>query len=369
MSDFSRKRIFGLDVVRSFAIVMVLISHARQALVDPDSGLVLTFGGWFGVELFFALSGFLIGTILIKLFTRRISPSRMGRFWFRRWMRTLPAYFFLLIIYWGVFGQVQFSDFILLQWPINHNQGVIPVSWSLAVEEWFYIIFPLTASASAALFRKRGMLVAIMVSIAIPLFFRVYQYNFGMDGMAIRVNPFRFDGMAYGVLAAYLMTKPTVRAAFEKNWLTIAFAAALLFTLDFLRYNGARIGFPLPFRIPAWHDNITSYMASGLCAALIVIIFYLHSPHIGKICSSLIMYISKISYSLYLWHLLIFRYALQYFQDSRGVTLYFAVIAAAILLSCIPYILIEVPFMKVRDYFTSNRRSHQKSVVGSSRLR
>jgi peptidoglycan/LPS O-acetylase OafA/YrhL len=52
VSDFSKDRNFGLDVVRATAIIMVLISHARQALMEPDTGLALTFGGWFGVELF-----------------------------------------------------------------------------------------------------------------------------------------------------------------------------------------------------------------------------------------------------------------------------------------------------------------------------
>ena len=154
MSDFSKTRNFGLDCVRAIAIFMVLLSHARQAFTDPDIGLPLTFGGWFGVELFFALSGFLIGTILIKLFNNGATQSRLGRFWFRRWMRTLPSYFFILIFYWMFFGQVQYSDFILLQWPINHNQGVVPVSWSLAVEEWFYIIFPIGALFSTAIFKK-----------------------------------------------------------------------------------------------------------------------------------------------------------------------------------------------------------------------
>lgn len=350
-------------MVRATAILIVLLSHARQALVEPDSGLSLTFGGWFGVELFFALSGFLIGTILIKLFDRGISSSTMGRFWFRRWMRTLPAYFFILIFYWAVFGQVQFSDFILLQWPINHNQGIVPVSWSLAVEEWFYIIFPMVALAATVAFKKTGILVSIIAAIAIPLIFRIYQYNIGADAAAIRVNPFRFDGMAYGVLAAYLITICPIKTFLQKYWIAVAFAATTLLLFDFLRYNGARLGMPLPFQVPSWHHMITSYTISGICAALIVIAFYISSPRSWTPLSTVITYISKVSYSLYLWHLLMFSYIIRYFADHRGVGLYILVIVAAIIMSSIPYFLIEVPFMKMRDYLTNK---HQKSRIANT---
>lgn len=361
VSDFSKDRNFGLDIVRATAILIVLISHARQALSDPDSGLALTFGGWFGVELFFALSGFLIGTILIKLFDRGPTASSLGRFWFRRWMRTLPAYFFILLFYWIVFGQVQYSDFILLQWPINHNQGVVPVSWSLAIEEWFYLIFPVGALAATAIFQKRGMIVTIATAIVLPLVFRVYQFNFDYDSAAIRVNPFRFDGMAYGVFIAYLMSIKAAKEILAKYWVIVALTALFLLVFDFLRYNGSRLGVPLPFHVPTWHHMITAYMVSGVCAALIVVTFYIRSPNIWMPLSSAVTYISKVSYSLYLWHLLLFSYVIRYFPDSRGIGLYFAVIAAAIILSYVPYILIEVPFMKLRDRLTASKNASKNN--------
>lgn len=294
MSDFSEKRSFGLDAVRATAIVVVLISHARQALVDPDSGLALTFGGWFGVELFFALSGFLIGTILIRLFDKGATPAGLGRFWFRRWMRTLPAYFFILLFYWVVFGKVQFSDFILLQWPISHNGRVIPVSWSLAVEEWFYVLFPVAALIATAIFKKHGMIVAIIAAISLPFLFRAYQFSAGYNATEIRLNPFRFDGMAYGVLAAYLIAMKSVRQALEHRWLTVSIVAFMLLLTDFLRYNGARIGIPMPFAIPVWHHHVTAYTVSGVCAAMIVVALYLRRADFGVRFSAVVTYISKV---------------------------------------------------------------------------
>lgn len=281
-SDFSATRNFGLDVVRASAILMVLISHARQVLVNPDDALALTFGGWFGVELFFALSGFLIGTILIRLFEKGPTAGSLGRFWFRRWMRTLPAYFFILMFYWVWFGRVQPSDFVLLQWPLNQNQGVVAVSWSLAVEEWFYILFPIAALIATTLTKKHGFLFSIAVAVTAPVLFRVYQLHAEHVAIAFRLNPFRFDGMAYGVLAAYLLSREKFRTLALQHWRLVALAAALLFLADFWRHNGVRMGFPLPFPIPLWHRNVTSYTVSGICAALIVVVFYLKFPPLGK---------------------------------------------------------------------------------------
>ncbi|MEJ5899644.1 acyltransferase family protein [Ochrobactrum teleogrylli] len=351
MSDFSETRNFGLDIVRAAAITMVLISHARQALVSPDNNMALTFGGWFGVELFFALSGLLIGSILIKMFNQGVTGYSFGRFWFRRWMRTLPAYFFILLFFWIVYGRVQFSDFILLQWPINHNQGVVPVSWSLAVEEWFYILFPLGALAASCFFKKRGMLIAILAAILIPIVVRVHQHYAGSEPISIRVNPFRFDGMAYGVLIAYLIQIKRVRDTFQQLWPLLVIVACLLFAADLYRYSGSLLGLPTPM-LPRWYHDVAGYIVTGLSAASIVLVFYFRRPSLGIIAKSAITYISKVSYSLYLWHMLMFSYSIRFFPEYRGPILYFVMIIAAIILSYIPYILIEQPFIKIRDKLT-----------------
>ena len=137
--------------MRAFAILFVLIGHGLDYLqphfnLRPINFLILD-----GVSVFFVLSGFLIGQILI----RRIVGygggfAQLRQFWVRRWFRTLPNYFLMLIVvmtfgwyYWNYELNEALPFAVFLQnfaWP--HPQ-MFPEAWSLSVEEWFYILFPL----------------------------------------------------------------------------------------------------------------------------------------------------------------------------------------------------------------------------------
>lgn len=119
------KRTFGLDLLRAIAILIVVINHGGWMLEKADSNFP-----WIplinGVELFFVLSGFLIGGILIKTIqtTPQLTISTLGNFWIRRWLRTLPNYYLILglnilVVFSGVinedFTQFNWKFFLFLQ--------------------------------------------------------------------------------------------------------------------------------------------------------------------------------------------------------------------------------------------------------------
>ena len=95
-------RNFGLDAVRATAILLVLIAHGTQFIASTISGFGLNPAdlswppGFVGVELFFCLSGYLIGRILLEIERRGASLGDVRRFLVRRWLRTLPLYFLVL---------------------------------------------------------------------------------------------------------------------------------------------------------------------------------------------------------------------------------------------------------------------------------
>src|SRR6185503_5952862 len=97
-----KKRIFGLDLLRSIAIILVLVTHTVSFL-DPQNHYyeIPVYTGYLGVEFFFVLSGFLIGTILLKIHYQDtiINFKSIKLFWIRRWFRTLPNYYLMFLLY------------------------------------------------------------------------------------------------------------------------------------------------------------------------------------------------------------------------------------------------------------------------------
>ena len=97
-----RERVFGLDIFRAFAILCVMVAHTNSYYLLRNTARVTTqLFAFIGVETFFVLSGFLIGGILLKLFSGDVKNLSLAvkNFWVRRWFRTLPNYFLMLLVY------------------------------------------------------------------------------------------------------------------------------------------------------------------------------------------------------------------------------------------------------------------------------
>lgn len=213
-------RIFGLDLLRALAILTTVYGHA--ALLLPAA-----YRSWHnapasaidGVNIFFVLSGYLIGGILLKALLNPEASFSLKHFWLRRWLRTLPAYLVVLavvvvagalqhrlptqVLRYGWFGQN-------LAWP---HPDFFPEAWSLAVEEWFYLLFPVGVLLGAALLRsrRRAFAGAIVLFLVLPPLFKLYQYGLGRglnlaqwDTYYRRIVAARLDAITLGVLACYL---------------------------------------------------------------------------------------------------------------------------------------------------------------------
>lgn len=164
-------RLRGLDTLRAAALVLVLMSHytsfvSRQA----------TFGwigevGWAGVDLFFVLSGYLIGSQILSPLARG-EPFSLGDFFARRLLRTLPNYYVVLALYWlappllaavisgsgaaPLWRYLTFTQNIGLQYGQTFTH-----SWSLCIEEQFYLLLPLAALAVHRVATRAGAKAAL----------------------------------------------------------------------------------------------------------------------------------------------------------------------------------------------------------------
>jgi len=206
-----------LDLVRTIAIGLVIASHYGILLpawrgIPPHYSVAVL--GMLGVDLFFTLSGFLIGRLLIDIV--RIAPSlaNLRIFLIRRWMRTVPLYVVWLCISVAFFPPADhrlryFLEYISftqnLAWPMPPSNW-FGVSWSLTIEEWFYLLFG-TCAIGYAIRRRtpQSMLLPLSLFCIVPAVLRWMvpdTANWGDNIVGVVVM--RLDSIGYGVALAWL---------------------------------------------------------------------------------------------------------------------------------------------------------------------
>jgi peptidoglycan/LPS O-acetylase OafA/YrhL len=366
-------RNFGLDLVRAVAIGLVLLAHFTNGLPSLGS---------YGVELFFTLSGFLIGGLLLKTIESKacFHFGDLCEFLRRRWYRTLPNYYLFLAVYlvvtltvsaadpsWCFFGVPDSEQltwwgkaryFAFLQnfaWPMPKY---FEHSWSLSVEEWFYVLTAGTLFLMIRLFpaTPRGRVQAFCLTagtfIAIPLALR-YSLPGGPDLGERKIVVLRLDAIMYGVLmAAARMYLPGLwRRAGVLALAGVAAVSAAVFS-----------GWRSPVS-PAWISTAVPLGFSlllPLCVAL---------PSPGGRVARWIERLSIWSYSIYLCHLLIYAGLMPVVGyealGTAGKLAYKATALGLVLLaSAANYRFFEKPITDLRDRRRKGGGEPRRSLAG-----
>ena len=376
--EISENRIFGLDVLRFVAIFMVLLGHSLILVPQEYKKSVNPFL-YDGVAIFFVLSGFLIGGILVKIVNKQ-SASWAGLldFWKRRWMRTLPVYLVVLLfllVYTLIFFPVNFPKewfrfFIFTQNIFGHYRpGFFAEAWSLSIEEWFYLSVPLFLFVALMVFKSSTKWTILLVSIgllAAITYYRYYlYYSYGISenpnlyqiklfkkfltyGIDYQVIP-RLDSIMFGVLAAFIAHYYPLVWNAKWNILLVFVGLYLLYYSKF--HMGKSYG---PF-------------ANIWCPTLKSLAVFFMLPFMSNLRKGLgkwtiwISFFSLISYSMYLVNLNVVtiaiikqtihgNYSVGKFVAGEGWILdYLLFWIFTISISFVLYQWIEVPFMKLRD--------------------
>lgn len=366
-------RVFGLDLMRALAIIFVVMVHGSM-LEKANTGFP-----WIrvinGVELFFVLSGFLIGGILIKIFNSSTSFSikTIGDFWIRRWFRTLPNYYLVLVlniivVYFGFinedFSQFNWRFFLFLQNFSQPFMGFFWESWSLSIEEWFYLLFPVILAViyfslnAFKINKKIIFLIAILLFLFIPFLLRFFiASKFELDKFWLEVKIFkvviyRLDGIALGLLAAF------IKYWYPKIWYksrNYAFIAGIVICYLILYSNWP----PNSFTTKVF---VLTFQSFGCFLLLPKFDSIKKAP---VIITKVVTHISLISYSMYLINLALVSEVIAYNFPPHGSktawAAYFIFWFAVIMISTLMYKYYEKPIMDLRDRYKKSGNSSAKT--------
>lgn len=244
--DPSPARIVELDGVRGFAILLVVLWHYVAISIPADAGKPLLFvrqvlgNAWSGVDLFFVLSGFLITGILID---NRRSPAYFQAFYARRASRIFPLYAFFLFgffllryvsLHFGIFTETLFASplpiapyFLYLQNIAMALGGTfgnefLAVTWSLAIEEHFYLLLPLLVRR----IHPRRLLLTILVLIGLSVGLRAALLQGTLAAFVL--TPWRLDGLFLGAILAIVFRSRAALDVLRRHIGKIKMGCALL---------------------------------------------------------------------------------------------------------------------------------------------
>jgi peptidoglycan/LPS O-acetylase OafA/YrhL len=338
-------RIASLDGFRALSIVMVLWDHAQLTnhfpkLPFPWINYILD--GEMGVRIFFVISGFLITTLLLQE-EKKCGYISLPLFYKRRALRILPvywAYILTVVLYAAITGLViPFWDYFetltfTTSWFMRH-QWILGHSWSLSIEEIFYLVWPF---ALTRLGPKKRLWFAFAGILLGPILRALnYQYGWRSVTHTVWVVP---DVIMWGCLLALLHNQFSVRlvAIFRRNaWIYHSLIVLVFSGLDWA-FNHRVFGLiTVPFAI--------SFHSLAICYLLYYYSFISKGLVFKMLNNTWVVALGGISYSLYLWQEIFLFPKIQhfFFWQSFPINVLGAVVAAAA-----SYYLLEKPLLKLR---------------------
>ncbi len=364
----NKVRVFGLDLMRALAIILVVFGNCLW-IYPNATGLVASVAHVFaflGVEIFFVLSGFLIGSIVYRLyvdegFTRVV----VFRFLKRRWFRTLPAYYLAVLlnvfIAYIVASPVEnIGQYLIFIQNFNTPMSAFFLeSWSLSVEEYSYLILPFCLLFFSVFFKpkNRSRFFALVVCVLILLSFiarisfhshtqntDIMIWNMGLKSVVI----YRLDSIFMGVLCSWIAIN------FKASWVKYK---SLFFLLGFLSIGFLFVGIGYFQILMATHPLFWNVFYLPLVSVAIAFFLPLLSEWktFDSRLSKPIRFISVISYAIYLLHYSIILQLMKNFividpHNKIGLHI-FTVVYCIITLtaSFLMYRFFEKPIMDLRD--------------------
>jgi len=338
-------RVDGLDGLRAFAVAGVLMCHT---MVLPS--------GFIGVDLFFVLSGYLITTILMREH-EKVGRLLLGRFYMRRMLRLLPALLVVLAVF-TVYDQVirtqslQSQSIKVLPAVLFYVGNWVQVAggvdaldlwghtWTLAVEEQFYLFWPLALAASMKLGPRAAGWIAAVLVVLTPVW-RIALVLSGASEGRMRGTDVVADMLMLGCLLAIIMLSQRDLIARVARWLAIP-AAIFLSVIVVL---------PVPSQL------VLAILPTGLAVASAALIARTVTAPRSVMARALawrpLVVIGRLSYAIYLWHLPVTIALTGHIPNRWLLTLAVTVVSVPAALGS--WIVVEHPVLRLKKRFEGPR--------------
>ncbi len=391
----------SIDGIRAISILLVLVYHTFLVfhLSHPDHnitsmlnelglGWAWAFNGDKGVDVFFVMSGFLITGILLR------QVSKMGKidlknFYWRRYLRLTPAYYFMLTVYWLMSGpnsEWVWANYLYINNFIDYGHQAAGWTWSLAVEEQFYFIYPLILIATLKYAKSPSyvllalLFISFLVRIAIVLLddtirvapaSQVYlddtYFNYYFTVFYDNLHT-RFGSLVVGCLAAYYFHFHLDQITAIANtrggiFLTILGLFLVVFFLAFPAFSTSFDQYPILNKLYYIFNRTLFSLGVGFIILAMLLQQHMLANGMRRFFSLAVWYpIASLSYSLYLIHLVVMIVVIpaiinltltmpeQYPWSMREI-LFYGFVSSSILsfaIAKLMYLFIEKPIMNLR---------------------
>lgn len=357
-SEFSLGHRPELDGVRGISILLVLGLHFTPAWFP---------GGFIGVDIFFVLSGFLITSLLLQEWSRRKQIS-LKHFYLRRVLRLGPAlltFLMLVGVYAFIFDRANAREiyfgilltlFYLTNWVIAFKPewavSVLAITWSLAVEEQFYLFWPLLLLLLLKLKLSRRWLLSLLVLGIVAV--GVHRLLLWEAGATVRrlyyATDTHADGLLLGCVAAGILSGSLVPQArwFKAASKLLGFVAAV-FVIYFALYVQHESGW-----LYAWGDSLEAF---AIAVALVVLLIWPTMRVAALFRFRPLTWIGRISYGLYLWHWPVRGFVFKSAEPSSKQVVVAVVLSFTI--ATLSFYLVERPFLAWKKRFSQGRAQSQ----------
>jgi peptidoglycan/LPS O-acetylase OafA/YrhL len=350
-------RVPAFDGVRGVAVLLVVWFHL--GLIHVFSPSIKPRGGYLGVDAFFVLSGFLITALLLREQTNR-GRFRFGAFYRRRALRLLPVVFAFVIAHYLFAKSLHLSMarehsslYALLLYYTNWKAiWDPPVAlafghlWTLAVEEQFYLVWPLVTAVLTVRTRTRTVVLVLGSAIAFVALRRgiMYQHNVATERLLGGTDT-RADTLLVGALLAHLWVRscvPPRRLIAPAAWVSTAFLAVCIAVCG-------------PTRAFLYLGGLT-LIAFAVAAVLLAVLETTWSGN--RILEwGPLRAVGRVSYGLYVWHPLVFVWVAFETRHWSRPARFSIVMAATALVTFASWKLVEQPYLRWKDRLEADDRA------------